>query len=202
MNELEKCEQTFSAATLELLYDHTFREILQLGLKEVSLKQVALEYDIDPDTVTRTFADNKAFVRAILHWHYTKFSLQMRSIIDMHSNPYAALEAALYEFVELCMDRERAGIGMFRATLIDLCATDETLWQEFLNLHEVWVNLVREKLQQSSALLEEPEEIETLVCYFRVVFVGLYEMIKLKRPKEELFMVVNLALETLKSRMQ
>ena len=202
MNQLEKCQYTFPAHVLERLYDRTFRQILRQGLEAVSLEDAARWCDVDPEEMWRAFPDKKSFVETILHWHYTKFSQQLRSVMDMHSDPYAALENALYEFVELCLDRERNGIGMFRSTLIDLCAADEGLWRAFLDYHEVWVDLVREKLIQLDVLLKDPDEIEGLVCYFRMAFVGLYEMVKLKRSEEEIFQAVRLTLETLKARMK
>lgn len=202
MSKRDTSQHTFSARILERLYDRAFRQILRDGLAAVSLDDVAVWCQVDPEDMQTAFPSKKAFVHAILHWHYTKFSQQLRSVMDMHSNPYAALETALYEFVELCLDRERAGIGMFRSTLVDLCAIDEDLWQEFLQYHEVWVDLVRDKLVQSDVLLEDPAEIEGLVCFFRMAFVGLYEMVKLKRPKEDILQAVRLTLEPLKTRMK
>lgn len=202
MNKLEKCQQAFPAHVLERLYDRAFRQILREGLDAVSLEDTAVWCEVDPNEMRQAFPTKTAFIHTILHWHYTKFSQQLRSVMDMHSNPYAALENALYEFVELCLDRERSGIGMFRSTLIDLCASDDQLWQEFLEYHEVWVKLVREKLVQSAVLLKDPAEIEGLVCFFRMAFVGLYEMVKLKRPKEDVLLAVDLTLETLRARMK
>ncbi len=201
MKRYEPDEHTFPAKKLEHIFDAAIRQILQRGAEHLSLPDVAAECEVSTAEMQEVFPSKRIFFHAILHWYYVKFGRQMRSIINMHADPFYALENALYEFAELCLDRRKVGISLLRSTVMDFCFLDNELRTEFMRYNEIWTELVREKLHQSETYLGSPEDIERLVCYFRMVFSGIYELAKFNVPEDDILASIEIALEPLKTRL-
>ncbi|SDQ16384.1 TetR/AcrR family transcriptional regulator [Pseudovibrio sp. Tun.PSC04-5.I4] len=202
MRQVQKYEELFPAKVLENLFDKSIRLILQKGLKVVSVEDIAAESGVNLTLLQEAFPKKQQILRAIVHWYYIKFGQQMCSDMAMHSDIYAAIRTTLIEFAQLCFDRSREGLGLFRPTVVDLCYLDETLWEEFLRYNHVWEEVVHEKLLQCQLELKNPEDIEVLSDYFQMTFVGLYELIKLNTSEKSIYKMIDLSLEVLRSRMK
>lgn len=202
MSPTHRYDELFSISDQEDIFDRAIRVLLRKGLLEVSIADVAELLGADKDLLEEAFPTEHDLLVAALQWYYLKYSRQMRSVMALHSDIYSALYNVLVEFTELCWDQTEAERGLFWPTIVDLGYVDQALAQEFEKLQFDWEDQIRDKLEQCKAELSKPEDIDTLTCYFVMMFEGIYELVKFKTPKERLYRVIDMSLETLQSRMK
>lgn len=188
-----------SPKTLECVFDAALMQIMTKGLERLSLRDIATECHLDIVKLQTVFPSNKAVIEANIHWYFMKYGQQMRSTIDMHDDPFNALKFALFEFIELSIDRKRQGRMLFRPIILDLCCLNNDLRSNFISHNEIWINLVRDKLKSSKI---DPDKVEEIAYYYGAVLVGLYEMVKLDVSEETILAAAQISLEPLKTAMQ
>lgn len=202
MDRPKEYDEMFPPRELERLFDKTLRLILQTGLEDIDTAAIASVSGVDAVQFQSVFPTKQHFLRAIVHWYYIKFAQQMGSIMAMHSDIYSAMESTLNEFAQLCFDRKRDALGLFRPTVVDLCYVDEALWAEFLHHHHIWEELLHEKLRKCQEELKNPQDVLLLTSYFRMTLAGLYELVKLGASEDTIYQTINLALEVVRSRLK
>lgn len=202
MSPSHKYDEFFSVVEQEVFFDKALRVLLRKGLLEASIEDVAELVGVDKEMLTLAFPTERDLLIAALQWYYLKYSQQMRSVMALHSDAYYALYNVLIEFTELCWDQAEAERGLFWPTIVDLGYVDDVLSKEFEKLQFDWEEQIRDKLEQCKAELAKPEDIDTLTCYFMMVFEGIYELVKFKTPKERLYRLIDMSLEPLQSRMK
>ncbi|EEA92688.1 TetR/AcrR family transcriptional regulator [Pseudovibrio sp. JE062] len=187
---------------VENIFDTCVRVFLLKGYETSTMEDIAEACSISPEALKGYYATKHDLTFAALRWYYLKFSRHVRDEMAMHSDLYAAMEAVLFAFIEICSDQIHANKGLFLRTFVDISYVDDEVKKEFEVLEADWQGQMLNKFRQCQSELKNPADVEILAYYVRTVIEGFYEMVKFNTPDEVMYQLARVSLEVVESRMK
>lgn len=184
------------------LYDVAIRVFLKKGLEQVTLKDVAEALKIDESCLTERVTDKNGLMLEACRWYFIRFSQQIRATMATHSDLYAAVEAVLHVYVEMCVDEFSSKRGKLIYTIVDLTLAEDATEQEMAQLKTAWEDQLRDKFRQCRDELKDPEDHRALAQYYLTLMEGIYEVLRYGATEEDVYRTVSLALDPLEKRMK
>ncbi len=187
---------------VEEIFDKCVRVFLLKGYKSCTMDDIAQAAGCEPDWLKERYPTKPELTAAALRWYHIKYSSNIRSELAIHQDIYAAMEAALFAFIDICFDQLETGRGLFVRTFIDISNVDDTVLQAYQELQDGWEAQILEKFSLCRSELKNPEDAEILACYVITVIEGLYELVKLGKSREVMYKVAILSLNVIESKLK
>ncbi len=187
---------------LETALDSCVKVFMLQGFEHATLEDLANASGTSKDFLEEHFATKEQFCAAALRWYFTKFYRQLRSVLALHSELYPAVEAVLYEFIELSREQYTAGTALRFHTLMDIVELDEELSAELRALKVEGMDHFTSKFTQCKGELHDHEEALALAQYYATVFEGLSVMVQHGMSHNDLYKMASLSLEVLSNHLR
>lgn len=165
--------------------------------QHATLEDIAVASGTSREFIEQHFATKEQFCSAALHWYFSKFYRQLRSVLALHSELFPAVEAVLYEFIELSCEQYDAGTALRFHTLMDIANLDEGLAEELRKMKVEGMEHFLSKFTQCKGELAGHEEATGLAQFYTTVFEGISIMVQNGMSRDALYTVANLSLEVL-----
>lgn len=167
------------------------------GFRHATLKDLAQASGSSKEFIEVHFATKEQFCAAALHWYFSKFYRQLRSVLALHSEIYPAVEAMLYEFIELSREQYVAGTALRFHTLMDIAGLDPDLSKELQKMKREGMEHFISKFTQCKDELKDEQDAKPLAQFYMTVFEGISIMVQHGMPPEDLYKMAGFSLEVL-----
>lgn len=184
------------------LYDVAIRVFMRKGLDRVTLKDVADALKVEEEVVKARVGDKKGLMLEACRWYFTKFSSQIQATMATHSDIYAAMEAVLHVFVEMCVDEFSTERGKLIYAIVDMTLSEGLSDEEMAQMKTDWEDQLQAKFRQCRSELKNPEEAHVLAQFYLTFMEGIYEVLRYGATEDDVYKIVSLALDPLEKRMK
>ncbi|SDQ95788.1 DNA-binding transcriptional regulator, AcrR family [Pseudovibrio sp. Tun.PSC04-5.I4] len=172
------------------------------GFQHATLEDVAAASGTSREFIEQHFATKEQFCSAALRWYFSKFYRQLRSVLALHSELYPAVEAVLYEYIELSCEQYDAGTALRFHTLMDIAGLDEDLAEELRKMKVEGMEHFLFKFTQCKGELTGNDEATGLAQFYSTVVEGLSIMVQNGMSHDALYKTANLSLEVLENHLK
>ncbi|WP_275078324.1 TetR/AcrR family transcriptional regulator [Pseudovibrio sp. Ad37] len=197
MSSLDPIRDGELSPELETALDSCVKVFMLQGFQHSTLEDLAVASGTSRNFIEKHFATKEQFCAAALRWYFSKFYRQLRSVLALHSELYPAVEAVLYEFIELSREQYDAGTAMRFHTLMDIAELDPELSEELRKMKLEGMEHFIYKFTQCKGELQTDDEATSLAKFYTTVFEGLSIMVQHGMSHEDLYSMANLSLEVL-----
>ncbi|SFT42380.1 transcriptional regulator, TetR family [Pseudovibrio denitrificans] len=197
MSSLDPIHDGELSPELETALDSCVKVFMLQGFQHATLEDLAIASGTSRDFIEGHFATKEQFCAAALRWYFAKFYRQLRSVLALHSEIYPAVEAVLYEFIELSREQYVAGTAMRFHTLMDIAGLDPDLSEELRKMKLEGLEHFIYKFSECEKELINPGEAKALAQYFATIFEGISIMVQHGMSHDDLYKMANFSMEVL-----
>ncbi|SDQ95768.1 hypothetical protein [Pseudovibrio sp. Tun.PSC04-5.I4] len=187
---------------LEEVLDDCLKLLLLRGYEEASLEELAVAGGTYKGFILSHFTTKKQFCMAAVKWHFSKNMRQLGAILAIHSEIYSAVEALLYEYIELVTEQCRAGKGILFHSLLDICRLDADLIMTLAEIKRDATERFMLKFIQCEVDLKVPAEAAGLAAFYITVVEGLAVQARAGMSSNSLYQTADFSLVVLGRRLK
>ncbi len=197
MSSLNPIREGELSPELETALDSCVKVLMLRGFQHSTLEDLAAASGASGDFIKEHFTTKEQFCAAALHWYFSKFHRQLQSVLALHSTLYHAIEAVLFEFIELSREQHAAGTATRFHTLMDIADLDPDLSEALRKMKSEGMEHFIHKFTLCKGELHNDDKASALARFYCMVIEGLSVMVHQGMSHEELYRMANLSLEVL-----
>ncbi|WP_208995220.1 TetR/AcrR family transcriptional regulator [Pseudovibrio sp. Alg231-02] len=182
---------------IEEVMDDCIRVFVLKGLQACSMEDFYEACGPHRAYVEEHFTTKQDFCAAVLLWWLNSIFAELKSTISLHSNLHSAIEAVLYEFIDICVGHRESKHGDKFCVLDNMALFDEELLAKFAMYYQEGVKHFRLKFMDLKSELKDPDDIEKLLIFYVMILEGLYVLIRRGFSRNMLFEYADMSLHTL-----
>lgn len=201
MSEFDPREFEFLAPVIEDVMDDCIKVLVLKGLEACSMEDFYEACGPHRAVIQEHFSTKREFCISALWLYMNSLYTGLKTVSSLYSDVHSAIEAALYEFVEIMVSKREKGVTDKFSVLIEIIAFDEELFAKFKEFLEGGMKQLSLKFTHSQNELENQENFEKLIYFYMMIMEGLFTMVHRPFPhtslRETLFEFVDMSLRTL-----
>lgn len=197
MNDAKQILPKVQSPILEEVMDDCIRVFVLKGLDACSMEDFYEACGPHRAFIEEHFSSKHDFCAAVIFWWLNHVFTELKSTISMHSNLHSAIEAVLYEFIEICVGFRENKHGDKFSVLDNITLFDEELLAKFAIYYQEGVKHFRLKFLDLQSELKNPKDIEKLLIFYVMVLEGLYVLVRRGFSREVLYEYAEMSLHTL-----
>ncbi len=193
----DPCKPEVLAHIIEEVMDDCIRVFVLKGLEACSMEDFYEACGEHRAYVEEHFSTKHDFCAAILLWWFNNMFAELKSTASLHSNLRAAVEAVLYEFIDICVGYRENKRGDKFGVLDNMVLFDEELLTKCAMYYQEGVKHLRMKFVDLKSELKDPNDIEKLLIFYVMILEGLYVLVRRGFSRNVLFEYADMSLHTL-----